>query len=129
MTSRRLIQAQRNVFQCGNSTIVEIICDIWLRDQIVATPVVNLRSARSVVIYAQNLEELPVSICIQSSYDGRNFINEPEVLCLGCREIDSIVPCRIPRFMRAVAVRNSYINKSYGCNHNSRARLWFIIER
>lgn len=129
MTSRRLVQTQRNVFQCGNSTIEEIICDMWLREQIVPTPVINMCNARSVVLYARNLEQLPISICIQSSYDGRNFINEPEILCLERNEIDSIVPCRIPRFMRAVAVRNSYINRNYGCNHNSRARLWFIVER
>ncbi|NMA79979.1 MAG: hypothetical protein GX967_04980 [Clostridiales bacterium] len=129
MTSKRLVNVNRNVFKCGNSNIAEIICDMWLRDQIVATPVINMCNARSVVIYAQNLEQLPISVCIQSSYDGRNFINDPEILCLeGCR-MDSIVPCRIPRFMRAVVVRNSYINKNYGCNQNSRARLWFIVER
>lgn len=129
MTNRRLVQTQRNVFQCGSSTIQEIICDMWLREQIVATPIINMCNARSAVIYAQNLEQLPISVCIQSSYDGRNFINDPDILCLEGGEIGSIVPCRIPRYMRAVVIRNSYINKDYGCNHNSRARLWFIIER
>lgn len=129
MMRRRLCQAQRNVFKCDNSIIEESIFYMWLREPIVPTPTIDVSRANSVVLYANNLEQLPISICLQHSSNGRYFVNDSQILCLGSGEAGSIVPSRLSEFMRAVVVRNSYINRNYGCNSNSRAKLWFIVEQ